>query len=937
MELRLMSTETTRSMNRRLHRRRGTIRSRILVAFLAIGMITATLGAYAIYGIRNAGTLVTKTFDETLMSINYARAAAADFAAIQAAFLRRETSKDEKARAALDDQIEKLIDTLNDDLAVAAERSHSKRATEAAGNVKEAAATWSKLRTKLHESAGSPDAWIEIDKYADTVNQQIDLLVNYTAGDGFLYRQEALETVARDVRLNMIGTALALLLAAIVSWLLAQRIIGPVAAASQVAKRIAGGDLDVTIPVGARDELGALLESMGTMRDNIRAMVEREISERRSAQTQLAESLESSREGIILLGPNGQLRLANSQAIDYLREDRELLDHITSAFGTDEARLPDGRWLRVSNNRTHDGGSIVMFGDITALKEQKAQLRETNLRLDAALDNMSQGLCFFDHENRLQVVNRRYCEIFNLSPQLIRPGISYNDMLMLSVAAGNYGGRTLDQIVEDRESHLRSGEAGPYFQELADGRVISIAQQTTSNGGWVATYEDVTEQRRAESRIAFMARHDALTDLPNRLLFRERVEHALAQSNRGRGFAVLCVGLDKFKAINETLGHAVGDKLLVAVAARMRGCVREIDTIARLGGDEFAVVQIQIGYPEDAALLSRRIINAVSEPFEIEGHRITIGCSVGISIAPGDGTSSEKLIKGADVALYRAKSEGRGTWRFFEAEMDARLQARRAIELDLRNALDNGEFEVFHQPIFDLDKNRFSGCEALVRWRHPVNGLISPDSFITIAEDIGEITRLGEWVLRRACEDASRWPSGMKVAVNVSPIQFRDTGLVQAVRNALTASGLPAQRLELEITESVLLANNSTTLTTLHELRALGVRIALDDFGTGYSSLSYLRSFPFDKIKIDRSFVRDLSAAEGSKMIVRAIINLSKNLGMVTTAEGVETNEQLELVRSEGCDEVQGYLFGRPMPVDALPEAFNATRKSKKPPILRAV
>ena len=264
-----MSTEITRSLHARLHGRRGTIRSRILVAFLAIGMITATLGAYAIYGIRNAGTLVTKTFDETLMSINYARAAAADFAAIQAAFLRRETNKDEKARAILDDQIEKLIDTLNDDLAVAAERSHSKRATEAAANVKEAAATWSKLRTKLHENAAPPDAWVEIDRYAETVNQQIDLLVNYTAGDGFLYRQEALETVARDVRLNMIGTALALLLAAIVSWLLAKRIIGPVAVASRVAKRIADGDLDVTIPVGAHDELGALLESMGTMRDNI--------------------------------------------------------------------------------------------------------------------------------------------------------------------------------------------------------------------------------------------------------------------------------------------------------------------------------------------------------------------------------------------------------------------------------------------------------------------------------------------------------------------------------------------------------------------------------------------------------------------------------------------------------------------------------------------
>jgi len=935
-----------------LQRRNGTIRSQIFLAFLAIGAITATLGGYATFGIRGAGTLVTKTFDETLMSINYARAAAADFAAVQATFLRREASVDPVIRERLDNQIESLMDTLNDDLTVAADRSQSTRAAHAAENVKQAAAEWSKLRRRLHDASSNAATWSEIDGLAETVNQQIDLLINYTAGDGFLYRQDALRTVEKDIRLNLIGTALALLFAALVSWLLTKRIIGPVAVASSVAKRIADGDLDVTIRPGGNDELGTLLTAMGTMRDNIRAMMEREISERRSAQAQLADSLESSREGIVVLSAEGRVTLANSQAIEFLHDSPGLLSETHTAQPDDgnsldtgkddngitgEAQLSDGRWLRVSRSKTHDSGMIVVFSDISALKEQKAKLRDTNLRLDAALDNMSQGLCFFDRNDKLQVVNRRFCEIFNLSPEAVRPGISFIDILTLSIAAGNHDGKTLDDVVMDRDAHIQEHGPRPFLQELSSGKVISISQTITSDGGWVATYEDVTEQRRAESRIAFMARHDALTSLPNRALFRERIEQAVSHANRGNGFAVLSVDLDQFKPVNDTLGHPVGDKLLETVAQRLLSCVREVDTVARLGGDEFAIVQCNVHSPDDAGQLARRVVDTISKPFEIDGNRITIGCSVGISVAPGDGTSSEKLLKNADVALYRAKTDGRGTWRFFEPEMDARLQARRALELDLREGLSQDQFEVFYQPLYDLDKDRFSGCEALVRWRHPMRGLVSPEQFVSIAEEIGLITSLGERVLRRACDDASRWPSGMKVAVNVSPVQFRSPNLVQVVRSALTASGLPAQRLELEITESVLLANSATTIATLHELRALGVRIALDDFGTGYSSLSYLRKFPFDKIKIDRSFVRDLSAVDSSKLIVRAIINLSKNLGIMTTAEGVENQEQLEQLRAEGCDEVQGFLFGRAVPLVKLPPAFNSMRKKKTRPVLRAV
>jgi diguanylate cyclase (GGDEF)-like protein len=404
------------------------------------------------------------------------------------------------------------------------------------------------------------------------------------------------------------------------------------------------------------------------------------------------------------------------------------------------------------------------------------------------------------------------------------------------------------------------------------------------------------------------------------VLFGERVEQALAQAGRDGGFALHCLDLDHFKAVNDTLGHPAGDALLHAVSERLQACVREVDTVARLGGDEFAIVQAAIEKPEDAALLARRILEVVSEPYDLNGHRVAIGLSIGIAMAPGDGATCDKLLKGADAALYRAKGDGRGTWRFFEPEMDMRLQARRALELDLHAALANDELEVFYQPLFDLGKDRIGGFEALLRWRHPTRGMVSPAEFIPLAEEIGLIVPIGEWVLLNACIEASTWPDDVKVAVNVSPAQFKNGRLVRCVADALAASGLPARRLELEITETVLLNDSAATLATLHALRDLGASISMDDFGTGYSSLSYLRSFPFDKIKIDQSFIRNLAAADdGSRAIVRAVIALGQSLGMRTTAEGVETEEQLEWLRSAGCLEVQGYLFSPPKPAGHVP------------------
>jgi diguanylate cyclase (GGDEF)-like protein/PAS domain S-box-containing protein len=432
---------------------------------------------------------------------------------------------------------------------------------------------------------------------------------------------------------------------------------------------------------------------------------------------------------------------------------------------------------------------------------------------------------------------------------------------------------------------------------------------------------DVTERKQAEARIAYMAHHDALTGLPNRVMFHERLADALARVRRagaGPGLAVHCLDLDHFKSVNDTLGHPVGDLLLKAVAERLGAWVGEEALVARLGGDEFAVIQPLATGPDAAGELASRLIAVVAAPYEVQGHEVVIGASIGIAIAPDDGETAEELLRNADMALYRAKGEGRGASHFFEPEMDRRIQARRSLELDLRKALANGEFELFYQPLINLGSNAVTGFEALLRWRHPERGMISPAEFIPLAEEIGLIVPLGEWVLRQACSEAATWPGEIKVAVNLSPAQFRSRGVVQAVMSALAHSRLPPQRLELEITESVLLGETEANLATLHRLREIGARISMDDFGTGYSSLSYLRSFPFDKIKIDRSFVRELAERLDCVAIVRAVAGLGASLGIATTAEGVETPEQLERLRREGCTEVQGFLFSPPRPADEI-------------------
>ena len=459
-----------------------------------------------------------------------------------------------------------------------------------------------------------------------------------------------------------------------------------------------------------------------------------------------------------------------------------------------------------------------------------------------------------------------------------------------------------------------------------NGRTFKIRHRPMPGGGWVATHEDITEQRQSEVKIEYMAHHDALTDLANRVLLNDRLEHALGKVQRGEMVAVHHLDLDQFKAVNDTFGHPFGDKLLRIVAERLRGCVGEADTIARMGGDEFVIVQVAIAEPAEATSLAQGVIDALSEPYDIDGQQAVIGVSVGIAVGPGDGSAPDKLLRNADLALYRAKSDGRSTFRFFEPVMDLRMQTRRIMEQDLRKALPSGEFELHYQPVVNLASREISGFEALIRWNHPAKGLVSPADFIPLAEEIGFIVPLGEWVIRQACATAAQWPGDLHVAVNISAIQFRSPGLMQVIVSALAASGLAPTRLEIEITESVLLHNKESTLAVLHQLRALGIRIAMDDFGTGYSSLTYLQSFPFDKIKIDRSFVKSITEDSSSLNIVRAVAALANGMGMTATAEGMETAEQLRSIVSEGCTEMQASCSARPLPAAEIERQFLSGR-----------
>jgi diguanylate cyclase (GGDEF)-like protein len=555
---------------------------------------------------------------------------------------------------------------------------------------------------------------------------------------------------------------------------------------------------------------------------------------------------------------------------------------------------------------------LVMHRMIRSMKRRSID------HLHAALEGMPQGLSMVDDQLQLIVCNARYSEMYDLPAELTQPRTPLRSILVHRARHGTAAAGSDDFVAEELALAAQRTTV-TLEQQLQDGRIISLIKAPLNTGGSITIHMDVTEKRNSEKKIAFLAHHDALTGLANRVQLREHIEKTLKLGERSGKAAILCLDLDNFKTVNDTLGHSVGDALLCAVASRLQALLHDDDLVSRTGGDEFAIVQA--GHKpamQASATLASRIVETVSAPFEIGDHTVVIGASVGIAIAPDDGSDPDHLLKNADMALYRAKGEGRARFHFFEMEMDVKAQSRRLLELDLRRAVGAGEFELFYQPIVNLAENRITGFEALLRWNHPTRGTVPPNEFIPLAEETGLIGSIGEWVIRKACIEAKTWPTDLCVSVNVSPVQFRSKSLAAIVTSAVASSGLLPNRLELEITETVLMHNNEETLATLNQLQSLGVRISMDDFGTGYSSLSFLRSFPFDKIKIDQSFVRALIDNPDCIGIIRAIADLGQSMGITTTAEGVETQEQLDQMRSEGCTEVQGYFYSRPVPAGEI-------------------
>ena len=684
----------------------------------------------------------------------------------------------------------------------------------------------------------------------------------------------------------------------------------------------------------------------------------------RSDRLRLLEALDNMEQGLKVYDASARLITCNRRYLDMFglsadivkpgvqfqgvmqhRKDRGTFDDDVQQFcttvmqGVAEGKitkkvmeLSDGRAIRIVNTPLAEGGWIATMEDVTERLDLERECDRNNTLLHEIVNHIPWQITVKDVSTRRYLLVNRVGEeqlgtsreaivgktVFDILPQRIAKGVTDED----------------DGLLRSRDGVFKTAHV--LNMPTADDRYItcrriSVPDKTGEPRYIINVVEDVTEQRRAAEKIAHMAHYDALTDLPNRVLFRERVERELEKVECGEKFALVYIDIDEFKSINDSLGHHVGDELLKAIAKRIRRCLRKDDLVARLGGDEFAVIQTGIDDPAEVVAFVGRLHEAIRRPYHCLGHQLSTDASIGVALCPQDGVNLDLLVKNADLAMYAAKASGRRTVRFFVPAMDASAKARLALEQDLRQATVAGNFELHYQPIVNLRTNKISGCEALLRWHHPTRGMVAPTEFIPVAEDTGLIVGIGQWVLRTACMQAAKWPDHIRVAVNVSPVQIKCETLGLQVAGALAASGLDPRRLELEITEAVLISDDEAALSILHQLRLLGVRIALDDFGTGYSSLSYLKRFPFDKIKIDRCFISDVAEASGAQAIVQAVVSIASAGSMTTVAEGVETETQRELLRSLGCTEMQGDLHSAPMTAaemtTLLGESAQATAK----------
>ncbi len=912
-----------------------SLRLRIGASFAALSLIILLLGIFAASRAARSGDAAAAIFDRALIATSYARSAADGFSAMEARFYRdRDALTPEGILAMLEEQAELILG----DIQIAVQRDGT-QGVEAAGSAAGSAAiAWA-------ERARAAAATAVLAPLSAEAREQFDRLVNHVAGEAFRRRQAARAAVEDAWLMTAGATGLALLLAAGLALLLARRIIHPVAAASSAARGIAAGQLDTPIPAGGRDELGALLVAMARMRDAIRATIEDEQAERRSAQNRLSDALQVASEGVVLTDAAGRITIANARAAALLPEAGALIRvgedwhraAADAAAGFAEApevvaralRAPppqvaeigrhDGGWLRIARSPAQAGGAVAILSDVTELKQREAAIAETNRRFGVALDSMAQGLVLFDAAERLLVANRQAAELLRLPEAATLPGTPWAAFIDDTVAAAEF---SVPEAAAHRHDALRfvaRRAGGDRIWRLPDARHLAISIAPTPDGGFVTTWQDVTERETAQGRITHLARHDQLTGLPNRVLARERIAGLVAD---GVAFAVHSIDLFRFREVNDCHGVLAADRVLAEVAARLRGEIRAEDLAARLSGDDFVVVQ-PCADGRDAAAMASRIAEVLAPPCDIDGEAVAIRISQGFAMAPEDGGSVDILLRHADLAGERAAIEGGGQPVRFHPDMDQALRARRSLENDLRRALAEDALELHYQPLVDTRSGRVTGLEALLRWTHPTRGRVSPAEFVPLAERSGLIVPIGEWVIRRAARDALRWAGDIRVAVNVSPLQFRSSRLPDTVLAALEESGLAPGRLEIEITESTLIEDADLVLAVLRRLRAAGLRTAIDDFGTGYSSLATLRAFPFDKIKIDQSFVRvpdaDIPQADA---IVRAVAGLAAALGMRCTAEGVETVEQLARLRAAGCTEVQGYLLARPVPAAEVAAAI---------------